>query len=258
MIKVAKQDWDKFIRDNNPEVFTETHINQWIESNKELLQKSEANELTEEEGVLAENFKTELNHFTRIAVMGPHPDPLQKSLNIETFYIREQQVDWDKAEDGEIEKSRGGVYKDTSMNRKLGRVGQRFGGKKAAGDEDDDKGKRNLWIADRVEQLAKKHPDKSNDQLLRMAGKEWESKGSEKPESKEESKGKSGSELSEGVKKRIIDSQSDPSSRNAMRSYLQKEGYKFSSENGRLKVTNSGGSVSHLGGANSGDVLKKE
>lgn len=39
--------------------------------------------------------------------------------------------EFDKAEDDEFEKARSGVYADTAQNRRLGRVGQHYGGKKA-------------------------------------------------------------------------------------------------------------------------------
>lgn len=40
-----------------------------------------------------------------------------------------------KAFDTDLEKARSGVYADTSQNRKLGRVGQKYGGKKDSGDD---------------------------------------------------------------------------------------------------------------------------
>ena len=40
-------------------------------------------------------------------------------------------VEFEKAEETDFEKARSGVYADTAENRKLGRVGQRYGGRKA-------------------------------------------------------------------------------------------------------------------------------
>ena len=40
------------------------------------------------------------------------------------YFIRKSQVEFNDP----IEKSRGGIYKDTPENRKMGRVGQKFGG----------------------------------------------------------------------------------------------------------------------------------
>lgn len=145
MIKISKQDWEKFVRDNNPEIFTEDQINFWIESNKEILLKAETDDIQDKDKKLVEDFRTELSHFTKVEVMGENPDKLQKALLHEIFYIREQQVKWDEIEKGggdDINKARGGVYADTSLNRKLGRVGQRYGGVKKE-DEDSKENKNN-------------------------------------------------------------------------------------------------------------------
>lgn len=222
MIKLAKQDWDKFLRDNNPEVFNEQQINAWIESNRDLLVKAEGETLSPQDNQFVEDFRTEISHFTKVEVLRPNEDKLQKSLVHEIFYIREQQVEWDeeiiKSEDGQ--EFSFGTYRETSLNNKLGRVGNLIEkgkrgqvgeirewkggkykktaqgwvevsegkeGKKEATEGKDDKKERNLWIADRADKLAKDHPDKSDDQLLRMAGKEWESKGESKKEEKKDS-----------------------------------------------------------------------
>lgn len=51
-----------------------------------------------------------------------------------------------------LEKAKSGIYADTPQNRKLGRVGQKYGGKKQ---EEDDKGKIKLNIKDGVATLLK-------------------------------------------------------------------------------------------------------
>jgi hypothetical protein len=142
MIRVSKKDFDLFVRDNNPEVFNQEAVSNWISDIKETLQKSELDELNDIEKGEIDNFKEEINSFTPVEVISPNDDPLQKGLKYETFFIREQQVEWDKVEKGlndDIEKSRSGVYKDTALNRKMGRVGSKFGGKKEAVEEDKNK-----------------------------------------------------------------------------------------------------------------------
>jgi hypothetical protein len=142
MIRVSKKDFDLFIRDNNPEVFNQEAISNWISDIKETLQKSELDELNDIEKGEIDNFKEEINSFTPVEVISPNDDSLQKGLKYETFFIREQQVEWDKVEKGlndDIEKARSGVYKDTALNRKMGRVGSKFGGKKEAVEEGKDK-----------------------------------------------------------------------------------------------------------------------
>lgn len=125
MIKISKQDWEKFVRDNNPEIFTEDQINFWIESNKEILLKAETDDIQDKDKKLVEGFRTELSHFTKVEVMGENPDKLQKSLKHDIYFIREKQVDWDetieKSEDGEDYSF--GTFRNTPLNNKLGRVG---------------------------------------------------------------------------------------------------------------------------------------
>ena len=125
MIKIARQDWAKFVRDNNPEVFNEEQINAWIESNRDLLVKAEGETLSPQDNQFVEDFRTEISHFTKVEVLRPNEDKLQKALVHEIFYIREQQVEWDeeiiKSEDGQ--EFTFGTYRETSLNNKLGRVG---------------------------------------------------------------------------------------------------------------------------------------
>lgn len=125
MIKISKQDWERFKRDNNPEIFEAKVIDNWIENNRDLLVKAETSELEGIEKELVDNFRTEISHFTKVEVMGPNPDKLQKGLYCETFYIREQQVEWDetieKSEDGEDYGF--GTFRKTALNDKLGRTG---------------------------------------------------------------------------------------------------------------------------------------
>ena len=125
MIKISKQDWERFKRDNNPEVFEAKAIDSWIENNRDLLVKAEISELEGIEKEAVDNFRTELSHFTKVEVMGPNPDKLQKGLYYETFYIREQQIEWDetieKSEDGEDYGF--GTFRKTALNDKLGRTG---------------------------------------------------------------------------------------------------------------------------------------
>lgn len=137
MLRVTQKEWEDFKRHNNPEVFTEEQMGLWVEAAKETLIKSEVDELNDIEKAEVENFKSELQSFIKVEVVGQNSDPLIKGLSYKTFYTRPQQIIWDadeivKSEDGkeEIQKSKGGIYADTAQNRKMGRVGQRFGGSK--------------------------------------------------------------------------------------------------------------------------------
>lgn len=148
MNKITKENFDFMVKNKGLEQFTQQEFSNFIESNKGLVEKATTNQLGEDGAKAFEEFKEEINSFTVYDVLskGENGGPLKHEI----MYVREEQVKWDpqefeKSEDGEkIEKARGGVYKDTVHNRKLGRVGQRFGGiKKESGDEGDGVGKKN-------------------------------------------------------------------------------------------------------------------
>ena len=134
MIRITKQEFDTFKRRKNPEVFTEKQINSWILAHQETLQKSEADELNDIEKAEVQAFNDEFASFMKVEVVGLSDDLLSKGLKYETFYVREQQVEWNneiiKSEDGKDETIVKGVYKDTHQNRKMDRVGKEYGNKK--------------------------------------------------------------------------------------------------------------------------------
>jgi len=140
MIRITKQEFDTFKRRKDPEVFTEAQINSWVLAHQETIQKSEVDELNDIEKAEVQAFNDEFSSFMKVEVVGLSDDLLRKGLKYETFYVREQQVEWNneiiKSEDGKDETIVKGVYKDTHQNRKAGRVGSQYGGKKAEEDED--------------------------------------------------------------------------------------------------------------------------
>jgi hypothetical protein len=134
MLRLTEQEFETFKRHNNPEVFTEQQMGAWVEAVKETLIKSEFDERNEIEKAEVDNFRSELQSFIKVEVIGKNHDPLTKGLSYQTFYTRPQQVEWVKTDivksiDGkdEIEKARYGTYTNTELNRKMGRVGQKFG-----------------------------------------------------------------------------------------------------------------------------------
>lgn len=134
MFKLTNQEWETFKRRHNPEVFTKAMMDSWIEGIKEDLIKAETGETLDEPTTkLVNNFREELQSFQKVTVIkNPENNSLNKGLVYDTYYIRPQQVEWleqdiTKGETQEIEKSRYGKYKNTELNRKLGRVGVEFG-----------------------------------------------------------------------------------------------------------------------------------
>lgn len=136
MFTLTQSEWETFKRRYNPEVFTKSMIDNWIEDVKEELIKSESGDkLDEPTENLVKGFKEELASFQKVIILSnPENNSLQKGLIRTEYFIRPQQVEWleeeiIKGEDNEIEKSRYGRYTNTELNRKLGRVGVEFGKK---------------------------------------------------------------------------------------------------------------------------------
>lgn len=148
MISLTRKDYDKNFIQKGYEEFTEDQFRKWIDMNNEILIKGEQGDLEDDlEKAEYEGFKEEIRSFTAVEVVEPSPISqfrIQKSI----MYVRPKQVEWDepeliKGENGEeIQKARSGKYKDTPLNRKLGRVGNPYGGKKGADEkkEESEKG----------------------------------------------------------------------------------------------------------------------
>ena len=136
MISITRKEYDREFIQKGYEEFTEDQFRKWIDLNSEILVKGEQGMLEDDlEKAEYEGFKEEIRSFTAVEVVEPSPISqfrIQKSI----MYVRPKQVEWDepeliKGEDGEeIEKARSGKYTDTPLNRKLGRVGQKYGGEK--------------------------------------------------------------------------------------------------------------------------------
>lgn len=111
-MEMTRQEFDKLAKQNNWEVYTQRQVYQF---SQDILKSVDP--IEREHGAI------DYVSLNRVTVVN---DDLTKSV----VYWREQQVEWDEAEDGTLMKARSGVYKDTPANRKKGIVGQRYGGKK--------------------------------------------------------------------------------------------------------------------------------
>jgi len=130
--EITRSDFEKSLKLQGLESFNSDQVSAWLNDNKKLIEKSKVEELDELEKSALDEFKVNAGSLKKVIVV---EDNLEKSI----VFVRPQQVDWDRDENGEILKSRAGTYKDTPENRKLGRVGQKFGGKKEAGDKEKEK-----------------------------------------------------------------------------------------------------------------------
>lgn len=129
-LQMTKEDLDKLIKSGEHEVITQDQFRDWIEANEEVLLKGERDELDELEKSEHTTLIAEINSYAKVDVWR-HSQESKNRVEKSVVLIRPKQVEWDaieKSEDGEeIEKSKSGTYTDTALNRKLGRVGQKYG-----------------------------------------------------------------------------------------------------------------------------------
>ena len=136
MISLSHKEFEKtIVKGGEFEVYTQEQFDRYINANLDLLKKGEFDTLSDIEKSEYEALKEEIKGFGQIEVVSPSKESdfrIEKAI----MYVRPAQVEWDeheliKSEDGtEIMKARGGRYTDTPTNRKLGRVGQRYGKEK--------------------------------------------------------------------------------------------------------------------------------
>jgi len=124
---LTKSDFLQMVKLNHLEVLTQPQIQENSKQLKATFEKALTTELAPEEVTQANTMIRDLAGFEVWQVLR---DDLSKAI----LYTRKEQVLWEDAvrgEFGEIQKARGGVYKNTAENRKKGVVGQKYGeGKK--------------------------------------------------------------------------------------------------------------------------------
>jgi glutathione peroxidase-family protein len=98
MLRITRDEFNRFVKYNNPEVFTENQINSWVMNMSETLQKAETDELNDIEKSEVQQFNDEFSSFMCIEVVGRSEDILQKGLQYDRYYVREQQIEWDPIE----------------------------------------------------------------------------------------------------------------------------------------------------------------
>lgn len=109
---MTRKEFEALAEQNNWEVYTQRQVYQF---SQDILKSVDEQERF--------NGAVDYASLSRVEVLN---DDLTKSV----MFYREQQVEWDKAEDGTLMKARSGIYKDTPANRKKGIVGQRYGKQK--------------------------------------------------------------------------------------------------------------------------------
>lgn len=121
MERMTRREFELLAKQNNWEVYTQRQVYQF---SQDILKSEDPQE--REWGAI------DYVSLSRVEVTN---EDLTKSI----LFYREQQVEWDKAEDGTLMKARSGIYKDTPANRKKGIVGMRYG--QAKKQEEPEKGK---------------------------------------------------------------------------------------------------------------------
>ena len=141
-INLTREELDKLIKSNDLERYTQQQFKQFVESNEEILIKGEKDELDDIEKSEYDTLIAELQSFTTVNVFDYAPESKNRIIKSIEF-VRPKQVEWDEIEKSEeaFSKARAGIYTDTPLNRKLGRVGQKYGSKKQSIDGGDDEGK---------------------------------------------------------------------------------------------------------------------
>ena len=127
MKSYSQEEFNRMVSDNELEVFTADQL--------QLFAKEADAEILKSEGSREEIMKAvadEIRTFTPSKVWGLDT---KNQLQSNIVFTRPQQVEWEPVEGDEIQKSRGGIYKDTPENRKLGRVGKKFGGNSEVKDQ---------------------------------------------------------------------------------------------------------------------------
>src|SRR6056297_663870 len=125
--EIARKDFDRICLLKGYETFTEKQITGLSNHIKGIIEKSSREQLSPDEVQSIHAYNEDLPELKKALV-------LNDDMTREVVYYRERQVIFDdsieKSEDGEIIKARSGVYANTAQNRKLGRVGQKYGGLK--------------------------------------------------------------------------------------------------------------------------------
>ena len=93
-MKITRQQYETLIRRENPEVFTETEMQDWIIKSIDVINKGDMGELSESEKLDAEKFGSQYKSFVKVIVIdAPLPGDLNKGMKYTNLYMRPRIVD---------------------------------------------------------------------------------------------------------------------------------------------------------------------
>ena len=134
MNTITKGDFLTMVKLQHLEVLTQAQLSQNTKVINNYMQKALTTELSANEIADSNAMISDVAGLQQWCVLR---DDFSKAI----VYTRREQIAWDepqRGEFGEILKARGGVYKPTGENKKLGRVGQKYGeSKQTAPDKHD-------------------------------------------------------------------------------------------------------------------------
>ena len=140
MNTITKADFLSMVRLHHLEVLTDRQFTQNTHVLQSYLQKALTVELSAQEQADANVMVADIGSLEQWMVLR---DDFTKAI----CYTRPEQVEWDEAECGEfgeIVKAKGGVYKNTTENRKKGVVGQKYG---AGAKEEEERGEKQMHLS---------------------------------------------------------------------------------------------------------------
>lgn len=128
-LSFTRTEYENIKKSKELDEFSPTQFHAWINSNEDLFMKGESGEF--ENDLQKSEYNTLQNELAAFAKVEVWEEDKQSTIVKSEFYIREKQVDFtqdiQKSENGEDETITKGIYRDTALNRKLGRVGAEFG-----------------------------------------------------------------------------------------------------------------------------------
>lgn len=129
MLEFTRTEYENLKKSKELDEFSPAQFHTWINSNEDLFMKGESGEFDND--LQKSEYNTLQNELAAFVKVGVWEEDKQSTIVKSEFYIREKQVDFTdeitKSENGEDETITKGIYRDTALNRKLGRVGTEFG-----------------------------------------------------------------------------------------------------------------------------------
>lgn len=128
-LSFTRTEYENLKKSKELDEFSPAQFHAWINSNEDLFMKGESGEFDND--LQKSEYNTLQNELAAFAKVEVWEEDKQSTIVKSEYFIREKQVDFAneiiKSENGEDETITKGIYRDTALNRKLGRVGTEFG-----------------------------------------------------------------------------------------------------------------------------------